>query len=73
MVWLVVSIAIAAVAGVAVWCGLAMAEAVYGYPIGRDLVRRVTGRLDEYEFLPSDVEELDEALSRVARSYIVTD
>ncbi|MEE9297846.1 MAG: hypothetical protein V3V29_02265 [Acidimicrobiia bacterium] len=68
MAWLVVSITIAVVIGVAIWCGLAAAEMVYGYPIGRHLIRRTIGRLDEHEFLPSDIEELNEAFSRVARS-----
>ncbi len=73
MVWLIVSITIAAVAGLAIWCGLATAKMVYGYPIGCGLVRRATGRMDESQFLSSDVQELDEAFSRVARSHIVTD
>ncbi len=68
MAWLVVSITIAVVIGMAIWCGLAAAEMVYGYPIGRHLIRRTIGRLDEHEFLPSDIEELNEAFSRVARS-----
>ena len=73
MVWFVASIAAVAVTGVTSWCGLALVEAVYGYPIGRDLVRRIAGRLDENQFLHGDVQELDEAFRRVARSYIVTD
>ncbi len=73
MAWLVVLIAVLAVTGVATWCGLALAEAVYGYPVGRDLVRRATGRLREHQFLPGDVQELDEVFSRVARSFIVGD
>ncbi len=73
MVWLVVSIAVVAAVSVASWCGLALAEAVYGYPVGRDLVRRITGRLGEHQFLPGDVQELDEVFSRVARSFIVSD
>ena len=73
MVWLVVSIAVVAAASVASWCGLALAEAVYGYPVGRDLVRRITDRLGEHQFLRSDVEELDEVFSRGVRSYLVSD
>ena len=52
-VWLVVSIAVVAAVSVASWCGLALAEAVYGYPVGRDLVRRITGRLGEHQSSPA--------------------
>jgi hypothetical protein len=48
-------------------------QTVYGYPIGRNLVRRAGVRLDERQFLPADVQDLDEALSRVVRSHIVGD
>ena len=73
MVLLVVSIAIAGVIGMAIWCGLAAAEVVYGYPVGRYLIQRMIGRLDERDFLPSDIKDLNEAFTRVARSQIVTD
>ena len=73
MVWLVVPIAIAVAAGVTGWFLLAMAETLYGYPVGRELVRRVGGLVDEHRFLRSDVRELDEAFRRVVRSYLVTD
>ena len=73
MVWLVVPIAIAVAAGMTGWFLLAMAETMYGYPVGRELVRMVTGPLDEHRFLRSDVQELDEAFRRVACSYLATD
>jgi len=73
MVLLVASIAIAGVIGMAIWCALAAAEMVYGYPIGRHLIQRTIGRLDEREFLPSDIKDLNEAFTRVAGSHIVTD
>ncbi len=73
MVWLVVLIAIAVAAGVTGWFLLAMAETVYGYRVGRALVQRATGRLDEHRFLRSDVQELDEAFRRVVRSHLVID
>jgi hypothetical protein len=73
MALLVVSIAIAGVIGITIWCGLAAAEVVYGYPVGRHLIRRTMGRLHEREFLSSDIEDLNEAFTRIARSHIVTD
>ena len=73
MVLIVVSIAIAGVIGMAIWCGLAAAEVVYGYPIGRHLIQRTIGRLDERDFLPSDINDLNEVFTRVARSHTVTD
>ena len=73
MTLLFASIAIAFVIGMAIWCGLAAAEMVYGYPIGRHLIRRTVGRLDEHKFLPGDIEEMNGAFSRVARSHIITD
>jgi len=69
MVWLVVSIAIAGV--FVAWYGIALVQTVYGYPIGRYLLRRAGVRLDEKLFLPADVQDLDEALSRVVHSHIV--
>ena len=72
MVWLVVPIAIAVAAGATGWFLLAMAETLYGYPVGRELVRTVTGPPDEHRFLRSDVREMDEAFRRVARSYLAT-
>ena len=72
MVWLVVPIAIAVAAGVTGWFLLAMAETLYGYPVGRELVRTVTGPPDEHRFLRSDVREMDEAFRRVVRSYLPT-
>jgi len=57
----------------AIWCGLAAAEVVYGYPIGRHLIQRTIGRLDERDFLPSDINDLNEVFTRVARSHTVTD
>ncbi|MCH7844258.1 MAG: hypothetical protein IH850_00300 [Acidobacteria bacterium] len=72
MVWLVVPIAIAVAAGVTGWFLLAMAETLYGYPVGRELVRTVTGPPDEHRFLRSDVREMDEAFRRVVRSYLAT-
>ena len=73
MVWLVVPIAIAVAAVVTAWFLLAMAETLYGHPVGRELVRIVTGPVDEHRFLRSDVQELDEAFRRVVCSYLATD
>ncbi len=73
MVWLVVPIAIAVAAGVTGWFCLAMAETLYGYPVGRELVPTVTGPVEDHRFLRSDVRELDEAFRRVVRSYLATD
>ena len=73
MAWLVVPIAIAVAAGLTGWFLLAMAETLYGHPVGRELVRIVTGPVDEHRFLRSDVQELDETFRRVACSYLATD
>ncbi len=73
MVWLVVPIAIAVAAVVTTWFLLAMAETLYGHPVGRALVRTVTGPVEDHRFLRSDVRELDEAFRRVVRSYLATD
>ena len=72
MVWLVVPIAVAVAAVVTAWFCLAMAETLYGHPVGCELVRIVTG-VDEHRFLRSDVQELDEAFRRVVCSYLATD
>ena len=69
MVWLVVP----AAAVVTAWFLLAMAETLYGHPVGRELVRVVTGPVEDHRFLRSDVRELDEAFRRVVRSYLATD
>jgi hypothetical protein len=46
---------------------------VYGYPVGRRLIRRTIGRLDERQFLASDIEDLNEAYTRVTHSDTITD
>ncbi len=56
-----------------IWCFLATAEMVYGYPVGRHLIRRTIGRLDERQFLANDIEDLNAAFIRVASSHPVTD
>ena len=67
MLFAVVFVAVALAACVAVCSGFAAAEMVYGYPVGRLLMR--TGRRDEHRFLPRDVKDLDEAFRRVIRSH----
>lgn len=69
MVWLFLSVAIAAFAGVVIWCMLAITEAAYGYPVGRSWMHRVTARRAERHFLSSDIGELDETFRRVVGSH----
>jgi hypothetical protein len=73
MILLVAAFAIAGVVAMSIWCVLATAEMVYGYPVGRRLIRRTIGRLDERQFLASDIEDLNEAFTRVAHSDTITD
>jgi hypothetical protein len=69
MLFAVVFVAVALAAAVTLYLGFALAEMVYGYPLGRDLMRRRTARRDEHRFFPGDVRELDDAFGRVARSF----
>ena len=71
MLFAVMFVAVALAVGVTVSSGFAVAELVYGYPVGHDLMRRRTARRDEYRFHPGDIRELDEAFGRVIRSFSV--
>lgn len=73
MLWLALLIAIVIAAGVALWCGLAVGEAAYGYPIWRAFPRSVADRRAERRFLPADVSELDATFHRVVDSNTVSD
>ncbi|MEE8498597.1 MAG: hypothetical protein V3S62_08680 [Acidimicrobiia bacterium] len=73
MILLVATFAIAGVVAMSIWCALATAEMIYGYPVGRHLIRRTIGRLEERQFLTSDIKDMDEAFTRVARSHTITD
>ncbi len=73
MILLVAAFAIAGVVAMSIWCALATAEMVYGYPVGRHLIRRTIGRLDERQFLASDIDDLNAAFIRVAHSDTITD
>ncbi len=73
MILLVAAFAIAGVVAMSIWCVLATAEMVYGYPVGRHLIRRTIGRLGERQFLASDIEDLNAAFIRVAHSDTITD
>jgi hypothetical protein len=70
MLWLVVLLALAMVTAVTCWWSLAVAEAVYGHPVGRGLFKRLSAKQVERRFLPNDIRELDEAFSRLLRSDI---
>jgi hypothetical protein len=73
MLWFSVSIAIAAAIAVATWCVLAVAEAMYGIPMGRAMIRRASERRAERRFHPGDIGELDAAFRRVVRSHTAAD
>ena len=69
MLWVVVLIGVVLAACGSVWCGLALAEAVYGYPVYRGLMQTTIWRRDEHRFLAGDVHELDETFRRVISSF----
>ena len=73
MLWLVVVLALAIATAVAAWCALAAAEVVYGHPIGRGLIRRISAMRVERRFLRSDIREIDEAFVRLAHSDVTDD
>ncbi len=73
MLWFSISIAIAAAIAVATWCGLVVAEAMYGIPMGRAMTRRASERRAERHFHPTDIGELDEVFRRVVRSHTAAD
>jgi hypothetical protein len=73
MLWFSVLIAIAAAIAVATWCVLAVAEAMYGIPMGRAMIRRGSERRAERRFHPGDIGELDEVFRRVVRSHTAAD
>lgn len=50
-----------------------MAEAMYGIPMGRAMIRRLSERRAERRFRPSDIGELDETFRRVVRSHTAAD
>jgi hypothetical protein len=69
MLWGVFFIAAVIAVGVTAWSALAMAEMVYGYPVGHDLIHRAARTRDERRFFPGDVSDLDDAFHRVIGTY----